>query len=246
MIGTRQNRLLLWTLPVLTLAVGCIGIFVRNMAVSIPVCSILVVLGFLYVLFLLREDRRNVHKEALQTSETASKIKMLQSKVAEIAVLNRKLELCTDKLALTESALVSMLDFAGDSVVDKDRTRNKLFKLSAASNWGDLHQHLRSSSVDEDMAKLFSYFDSQFLKIYPDFISRLNELIGEGERFALRPDGTMTSEMRVFALMRLGVTDSKRLASMLNIAVATVYNYRSRYKNKIAPDTTLEDAVARV
>ncbi len=43
--------------------------------------------------------------------------------------------------------------------------------------------------------------------------------------------------------MRLGVTDSKRLASMLNITVATVYNYRSRYKSKIAPHTSLEDAV---
>lgn len=246
MIGARQYRLLLWTLPVLTLAVGCIGIFVKNIAVSIPVCSILVLLGFLYVLFLLREDRRKAHKEALHTSDTALRMTSLQSKVAENEVLSEKLARCNEKLALTEAALVSMLDFAGDSVVDKDRTRNKLLKLSAANNWEDLHHSLRSSSVDEDMAKLFSYFDSQFLSIYPDFISRLNGLMGDGEHFALRPDGTMTSEMRVFALMRLGVTDSKRLASMLNIAVATVYNYRSRYKSKIAPNLSLEDAVASV
>lgn len=243
MVGTRQNRLLLWTLPVLTLAVGCIGIFVRSMAVSITVCSILVVFAFVYVVFLLRENRRRIHKETIQTSETASKIKSLQTGIAEIPALKEKLAQRTEKLLLTEAALVSMLGFASDSVRDKDRTRSALLKLSANNKREELHLRLQSSTVDEEMSRLFAHFDAQFLQMYPDFIARLNELIGEGERFSLRPDGTMTSEMRVFALMRLGVTDSKRLASMLNITVATVYNYRSRYKSKIAPHTSLEDAV---
>lgn len=142
-----------------------------------------------------------------------------------------------------ERTIAAMLTFANECVLEKDRYRKGLLRLSVANKREELHHRLSASDLEADAANLYRHFDTAFIALYPDFITRFNELLDPADRLALRPDGTMPTELRAIALMRLGISDSKTIAQLLNISVATVYNYRSRYKARLAPDASLEAAI---
>lgn len=142
-----------------------------------------------------------------------------------------------------ERAIAAMLTFANECVLEKERYRKGLLRLSVANKREELHHRISASDLEADSANLFRHFDAAFIALYPDFIRRFNEQLYPADRLNLRPDGTMPTELRAIALMRLGITDSKTIAQLLNISVATVYNYRSRYKARLAPDSPLEPAI---
>lgn len=154
----------------------------------------------------------------------------------------RRLE---ERLRLHDGALAAMVSFANEAVHHKDRYRKNLLRLSVNNKREELHHKLSSSDLDEEMGGFYRNFDASFLAAFPDFLDRFNSLLGPGDRLSLKPDGSLPSEIRVLALMRLGFYDSKTLAGLLNVSVATIYNYRSRYKAKLASDDTpLERIIA--
>ena len=75
-----------------------------------------------------------------------------------------------------------------------------------------------------------------FLKLFPNFISAFNNLLVEEGRVYPKSDELLTTELRIFALIRLGVVDSNKIAHFLGYSLATIYNYRSRMRNKAAGD----------
>ena len=77
---------------------------------------------------------------------------------------------------------------------------------------------------------------SWFLKIFPTFVERFNELFDEKDRKQPANDQSLTSEMRIFALIRLGITDSDRIAKFLDYSVHTVNTYKTRVKNRSTVD----------
>lgn len=142
-----------------------------------------------------------------------------------------------------ERTIAAMLTFANECVLEKERYRKGLLRLSVANKREELHHRISASDLEADSANLFRHFDAAFIALYPDFIRRFNDRLYPADRLNLRPDGTMPTELRAIALMRLGITDSKTIAQLLNISVATVYNYRSRYKARLAPTSPLESAI---
>lgn len=82
---------------------------------------------------------------------------------------------------------------------------------------------------DEDFYRIF---DSAFLDIYPDFVTGLNELLREEERLSWKKNKPLTPELRIYALVRLGVSESTRIAQILHYSVSTVYAYRNRMRNR--------------
>lgn len=142
-----------------------------------------------------------------------------------------------------DSVMLSLLMHLRDVIEAKEAYRSALLKLSKANNREELHQLLLSSAYESDIAELYRRFDEQFLNIYPHFIDSFNLLLSAEDRLSLTHSGLMTSELRMFALMRLGLTDSKQLAKLLNVTLPTVYNYRSRYKGKFTLSAPLEEIV---
>ena len=78
--------------------------------------------------------------------------------------------------------------------------------------------------------------DKSFLKLFPNFISAFNDLLVEEGRIYPKSDELLTTELRIFALIRLGVVDSNKIAHFLGYSLATIYNYRSRMRNRAAGD----------
>lgn len=84
---------------------------------------------------------------------------------------------------------------------------------------------------DRELRNFYTNFDDTFLKLFPGFIDGLNALLLPERRMALNRDGSMSNELRVMALIRLGVSDSEQIAGFLRRSVSTIYNYRVKMRN---------------
>ena len=85
------------------------------------------------------------------------------------------------------------------------------------------------SFADEEYPHFLSNFDRAFLGIFPDFINRVNTLMKPEFRF-ISDSGSLTTETRILALIRLNITDSAKIANILHISKTTVYTYRCRMR----------------
>lgn len=102
-----------------------------------------------------------------------------------------------------------------------------------------------------DINILFSDFDKTFLSLYPNFIQSVNLLLSEGNQFVLnynKKDNTprMNTEIRIMALLKLGISDNKKIASFLRVSIQTIYNYRSKMKAKAINEDTFEDEIKMI
>ncbi len=110
----------------------------------------------------------------------------------------------------------------------------------------NLHKKLRAGQVQEalsitgetnlvsnEVRDFFQNFDAVFLSIYPRFIADFNQLLKPGEQIQPKSDDCLTPELRVFALMRMGIPDSSRIANFLHYSPQTVYNYKRKIMNKL-------------
>ena len=99
-----------------------------------------------------------------------------------------------------------------------------LNKQAASGKVEELYKTLKSSRfIDEELKEFYQNFDNSFLSIFPDFVKRFNELLPEEERIIPKQDERLTTELRIFALIRLGITDSAK------IAVPTLFHYYYLY-----------------
>ena len=97
----------------------------------------------------------------------------------------------------------------------------------------ELYRTLKSEQhIQDEQEKFLTDFDTSFLTLFPNFIRQFNELLKPEERIVTKYENQLTTEMRVFALIRLGVKDTQKIAHFLNFSIATVYNYRSKMRNR--------------
>ena len=90
--------------------------------------------------------------------------------------------------------------------------------------------------MKDERKRFYNEFDRSFLDLFPDFIEDFNGLLVEEGRIYPKSGEILNTELRIFALIRLGVTDTARIAHFLGYSLATVYNYRSKIRNKAAGD----------
>lgn len=102
----------------------------------------------------------------------------------------------------------------------------------AARQFDDLRSMMKLSTLNAERENMYEAFDQTFLKLFPDFVARYNELFEEKDRRVPSNDHSLTSEMRIFALIRLGINDSERIAKFLDYSVHTVNTYKTRIKNR--------------
>ena len=119
------------------------------------------------------------------------------------------------------------------SYIDRfEKYRNDVMKLIRAQKWKELQEEtLAATYSHREMKDFYANFDTLFLNIYPDFVSDFNKLLRPEEQISV-PSGTLNTELRIYALVRLGVTDSVKIAAMLHCSTQTVYNYRLRMRNR--------------
>ena len=114
-----------------------------------------------------------------------------------------------------------------------DAYRRMVNKKLSGGQTEELLKMVRSRDVlDTDLKELYENFDTAFLHLFPDFVEKFNQLLQPEERIILRKGELLNTELRIFALIRLGIDDSSQIAEFLRYSVNTIYNYRAKVKNK--------------
>ena len=88
----------------------------------------------------------------------------------------------------------------------------------------------------EELKSMYAYFDSAFLDIYPDYVEQFNSMLRPECRIVPKTDEKLTTELRIFAIIKLGITDSAKIAELLHCSIKTIYNKRSEINTKLAVD----------
>lgn len=116
--------------------------------------------------------------------------------------------------------------------IDKiDATRRHVRRLLRDGKIDDLRREYVSGGADErELKEFYTMFDTTFLRLYPTFIEEFNQLLDEDARCEPRKGELLSTEQRIFALIRLGINDSSKIAALLRYSVSTIYNYRSKIK----------------
>ncbi|WP_372645489.1 DUF6377 domain-containing protein, partial [Ancylomarina sp.] len=99
-------------------------------------------------------------------------------------------------------------------------------------SYDNIEQELKKYNSKKERARLFEDFDRIFLKLFPDFIQRFNQLFDEKDRIFLKDHLSLNTDLRIFALIRIGVADSEKIASILNLSVNTIYTYKTKIRNR--------------
>ena len=95
-----------------------------------------------------------------------------------------------------------------------------------------LRKQLETPQSSAMVKEFFCHFDQLFLNIYPDFIEDFNALLRPDERITPKEGDLLNTELRIYALVRLGINDSVKIAEFLHCSPQTVYNHRLRVRNK--------------
>lgn len=117
----------------------------------------------------------------------------------------------------------------------------------AAGQAEDLYRMTKSGKfVEEQSKEFYDVFDNAFLHIYPDFITKVNELLRRDSQIVLREGELLNTDLRILAFMRLGIDDSAGIAQILNYSLNTIYAYRNRLKARALNRDTFEEDIAKI
>lgn len=118
--------------------------------------------------------------------------------------------------------------------------------LSMSSGYLDkLRKTLPRDQYDMELKTFYKTFDTSFLQLYPTFVEEFNALLREDARITLKEGELLSTELRIFALIKLGITQSSHIASLLRYSVNTIYNYRAQVKNSVLEDRDNFEAVVK-
>lgn len=111
----------------------------------------------------------------------------------------------------------------------------------------DLNRVFSEFNLKEERKNLFLSFDQTFLMLFPNFIEEFNKLFDVKDRFDIDCGFGLTTELRIFALIRLGITENEEIARFLNLSVNTIYAYKAKIKAKsIVPKEDFEEFIKRI
>lgn len=120
--------------------------------------------------------------------------------------------------------------------------------LSMCSGYLDkLKKTLPRDQYESELKNFYRTFDTSFVQLYPTFVEEFNSLLNEDDRIVLKEGENLNTELRIFALIKLGITQSSHIASLLRYSVNTIYNYRAQVKNAALSDReNFEDSVRKI
>ncbi|MGJ1243010.1 DUF6377 domain-containing protein [Sphingobacterium siyangense] len=194
----------------------------------LSVCLIIAVIYVLRQMKKLQEGRIEISKANELLEKLNFDLKVVNEKVIGI---NRKL---VETNLIKEEYIGNFLDLCSDYINKLEDYRKTLHKTASSGKMEELLKMLRSGRlVDEELKQLYKNFDNIFLHLYPDFVEEFNKLLVDGEQFLIKP-GELNTELRIFALIRLGIYDTGKIANFLRCSMSTVYNYRTKIRNKAA------------
>ena len=224
----------------------------RYTITAISILSLLLLIALAYV-------HRKRNQLAVTRDHLAQSNNQLQDTNAQLSSLNNQLSSLNSQLTTLNSQL-SEANRVKDEYVGRflrlcsiyiDRLediRKKVIKRVKNKQYAELVELTRSAEFsNKESNELYANFDTAFLQLFPTFVADFNALLKPESRIAQSDDNTLNTPIRIFALIRLGISDSSKIAEFLHYSVNTIYNYRANIKNGAIGDRAeFEDKVKTI
>ncbi len=206
----------------------------------------LFLLGALFLLF----------KQIKKLSKAKYEISLANRQFVE---LNKELQVFNEKLnetnnTLKEASLVKeiyigrYMDQCSIYISKLDQYRRQLNIMATSGKMNELVRAIKSNEfIEKELKEFYTNFDKTFLSLFPNFIEEFSSLLTDTEDIKLKQGELMNTELRIFALIRLGISDSVKIADFLRYSLSTIYNYRTKLRNKaLGPRDEFEANVMRI
>jgi len=161
--------------------------------------------------------------------------KIIQDQLGRLEAINKELN---ESNVIKDQYIIDSLYGKSNYLDTVESLLKKINNKLKARQYDDIYDLGSEFNIKTERENVYSSFDNTFLKLFPDFIHEYNTLFNEEDRIPFNNTNRLTTELRIFALIRLGITDNERIAKFLNLSVATIYKYRTKARSK---STVLND-----
>ena len=200
---------------------------------TIIIVSVLSILLMIAIFFVYRQMK----KVAIARQSLSSANKQLNDLNNELSKINSEIK--DTNRTLSESNLIKeeyigrYMDQCSEYIDKLDNYRRSLNKTATSGKIEDLFQAIKSKQIIEDELKEFyTNFDITFLQLFPNFVEEFKKLLVDDEYLQLKQGQLLNTELRIYALIRLGISDSVKISHFLRCSLSTIYNYRTKIRNK--------------
>jgi hypothetical protein len=189
---------------------------------------ILLFAGYAFIMF--RRARHFAAQIAAKNEQIGSINEGLRRKNEELQRLNVSV---SEANAVKEEYIGLLLAMCSDYIEKMLKMQRRIGRRIAEGSAKMLEKELSPTELmDVEVRDFYNMFDGAFLRLYPDFVEEFNSLLRDDERIVPPSGDMLNTELRIFALIRLGIDDSSKIAALLRYSVNTIYNYRAKVKNK--------------
>ena len=238
----------------------------KNMVLTSAILSVGLILTLLIMLKQFRslgKANEKIRKANAELTDMSGQLKdansELKAKNEELSELSEKLRHVNEELArqnvelhdynkVKEQYAGLFMEFCSSAISTLQHYQQSL--RVAATKGGDkkalLNKLESSDAADQLLKNFYARFDEAILNIYPDFIERFNDLLRPEERVEPKAGELLNTELRLFALIRLGIDDSAKIANFLRCSLSTVYTYRSKTRKRALDPATFEASVKNI
>lgn len=197
------------------------------------ICVSLLVIALALLTFYVNKQKSYLSNARNELKKTNTQLEELNNKLSST---NGMLKASNDKLkesnGVKEEYIGQFLGACSHYIDKLDKMRLNVNKMVKNKQYNELYSMTKSSEVKEqELEELYTNFDKVFLNLFPNFVEDLNGLLKEECQIHLSSPNKLSAIVRVFALIRLGIDDSTKIAEFLHYAVNTIYNYRAKLRN---------------
>lgn len=196
-----------------------------------------------------------IYRQMKSLSKTRKNLQVANNNLnklnAELKQLNTQLQDLNTDLSesnhIKEEYIGHFIKLCSTYIDKMEGFRKMVNKKVSSGNIPELLSIIRSQDmIDNEIDQLYQDFDKAFLQIFPNFVARVNELYIKEEKIELKKDELLNVELRILALIRLGISNSSQIADFLRYSVNTIYNYRAKIKNKTIYRDEFEDMLMTI
>lgn len=213
--------------------------------ISVSILSLLLMIAVFFIY-------RQMKKLAIARKNLSTANDQLNDLNHELYLINNELKF-TNK-TLSESNLIKeeyigrYMDQCSEYIDKLDNYRRSLNKTATSGKIEDLLKAIKSKDmVEEELKEFYNNFDITFLQLFPTFVDDFKKLLIDDEYVQIKQGLHMNTELRIYALVRLGITDSVKISHFLRCSLSTVYNYRTKIRNKaIGNREEFEDKIMKI
>lgn len=199
-------------------------------AIALLIGLILMTISSVIAYRTMRQSRRSRRQVIEATRQLQKNNVRLQQALAKLQTANDEL---TQSNRIRATYVIQYMSECSRGIDKSDQYLKQLLRIALQGNQQKLFQAIQSHDfIDNAYKEFYQHFDETFLSLFPHFIEDLNELLQPEMRFTKPDKPVLNTELRILALIRLGITDTEDIARFLRHSVKTIYNYRTKNRGR--------------